>query len=47
MAIDTRRFLRNGLLAGGMAIALPWGFQTGANAVRRITACNMPSSPSR
>ena len=36
MAIDRRRFLRNGLLVSGTAITSPWVFQTGANAAGEI-----------
>src|SRR5258707_13485682 len=32
MAVDRRRFLKNGLLAGGSLITSPWVFSTGASA---------------
>ncbi len=36
MAIDRRRFLRNGLLASGTVITSPWVFQTGARAAGEV-----------
>src|SRR3977135_2744949 len=36
MAVDRRRFLKNGLLAGGSLITSPWVFSTGARAAGEI-----------
>src|SRR5947207_1096019 len=36
MAVDRRRFLKNGLLAGSTVITSPWVFQTGARAAGEI-----------
>src|SRR5277367_3154920 len=36
MAIDRRRFLRNGLLASSTVITSPWVFQTGARAAGEV-----------
>src|SRR2546429_386860 len=36
MAVDRRRFLKNGLLAGGSLITSPWVFSTGARAAGEV-----------
>src|SRR5258708_15925744 len=36
MAVDRRRFLKNGLVAGGSLITSPWVFSTGARAAGEI-----------